>query len=208
MTEVELSPNLPPSQVRFLRYWALNMTMVRGWGWSWTPGFRYAEAEWQRFETLAASVTRAASAIWMTACPVIFILLAALAVGGLMIPLASALWPDPSKTPAIAFVALLALTSFLTIGFGFPLSMVWGGMIADRIGGDGTQPAAPGDPALHARIRQQLWRLIAAMCILFIPGTMLFIIFNIQAGPILTVLRAVTGVCVVIGMFSFQRSRR
>jgi hypothetical protein len=141
-------------------------------------------------------------------CPVIFIIMAAIAVGGLMIPLATLLWPDPSKTPAIAFVSLLALAALLTIGFGLPLAMVWGGVVADWFGTSKEYTPDGEDAALAAKVHRQLWRLIAVMCILLIPGTMMFVIFNIDIGPVLIALKIATGVCILIGAVSFHKSRR
>lgn len=207
MTIAAAQPALSAGQSRFLRYWGLNMSMVYSWGWAWTPGFSYTDDEKKRFAELSQTVSAGATSIWMAAVVILFLLIGAVAMT-VMIVIASLAWPDPSKTPAIAFVSLLALTCFLTLGFGFPLSMVWGGTIADWFAGGAAPAEAPGDAALHAKIRGQLWRLIAVMCVILIPGTMAFIVFNIDAGPVLTVLKTAIGLCWVVGIGSYILSRR
>src|ERR1700722_2433642 len=128
------SQGLSVRKLRFMRYWGLNMTMTRSWGWSWTPGFSYTDAEWSRLLALEANVSKSSASVWLAVCPVIFIVMAAVAVGGVMIPLVVVLWPDPSKIPAIAFISLLVFSAFLTIGFELPLFIGWAGVIADIFG--------------------------------------------------------------------------
>jgi hypothetical protein len=198
---------LSPRKLRFMRYWGFNMAMTRSWGWSSTPGFSYSDSEWSRLSALAATVPESSSAVWLAVCPIIFIIMAAVAVGGIMFPLAGVLWPDPSQTPAIGFVSLLAFTTFLTIGIGMPFAISWAGVIADWFGDAKPYLADGEDAALAAKVDRQLWRLMAVMCVLFIPGAMTLIVLNIDIRPVLLALKMVVGASIVIGMVSIHKSR-
>ena len=62
--------------------------------------------------------------------------------------------------------------------------------------------------ALYAKFRRQLWRVVLVMCGLFIPGCWLWIIYDIQAGPLITVLKWLCGVVIVGSGFGLWRARR
>jgi hypothetical protein len=110
-------------------------------------------------------------------------------VVGLFLPIMIALYPNPADTQALPFVLLLAATALLSIGLGLPVSMriaVWAS----------ASPAMrarlveePGDTALAAKAAHQITRMTVIMCGIFVPGTLLWIAFNIQGGPNITTLK-------------------
>ena len=153
------SQALTPSRRRFLRYWSLNMTLARTFGWVWMPGFTYGPDEWRRFEALAAAIPRRAVTIWLVATALIFILLAAVATTGVLGVALTVLWPNPADMPEAGFFALLISVIVLAIGFGMPLSIVWGGAIADWLEPGTPAVEAADDGALHAKISRQFRRM-------------------------------------------------
>ena len=44
----------------------------------------------------------------------------------------------------------------------------------------------PGDAALAAKVAHQITRMTVIMCGLLVPGTLLWIAFDIQGGPMIT----------------------
>ena len=95
---------LTPSRRRFLRYWSLNMTLARTFGWVWMPGFTYGPNEWRRFEALAAAIPRRAVSTWLLATALIFILLDAVATTGVLgVALTESGYPlDFTNPPTVA----------------------------------------------------------------------------------------------------------
>ncbi|MER9374846.1 hypothetical protein [Mesorhizobium sp. M0491] len=67
---------------------------------------------------------------------------------------------------------------------------------------------ALGDEALASKVSWQINRIMLVMCGLLVPGILLFIAYDIQAGPIITVLKwlaiALMAVSTVTG---FRRQR-
>ena len=120
-------------QERFLRYWAANM--VFAWETSAdTPwlGFGYSDDEKARMKALAATIPPSAAALFFSVLVVGFIALAAVAVVGFMMPVLTALYPDPSQTKALPFVLVLACVCFICLGLGFPLTLGLAAAAADR----------------------------------------------------------------------------
>lgn len=179
---------LPANALCQLAFWAKNMTMISGARMSW-PGFSYSEAETARMSEMAASVSNAARQKFVLMNAVIFIALAAAFIFGFFLRLASWLFPTPAETKALPFVLLLAATALLTIGIGLPISM----HLASRWSADETMrtglTARLGDAALLAKVSYQINRMTLIMCGLLVPGTLLFIAFDIEGGPIITILK-------------------
>jgi hypothetical protein len=150
---------LTPSRRRFPRYWSLNMTLARTFGWVWMPGFTYGPDEWRRFEALAAAIPRRAVMIWLFATALIFVLLAAVVMIGVLGVALTVLWPNPTDMPEAGFFALLIAVIVLAIGFGMPLSIVWGGAIADWLEPGTPAVEAADDGALYAKIGRQFRRM-------------------------------------------------
>ena len=95
---------------RFLRYFAKGLLVLGPAGRNWY-GFRYTPEEWQRLELYGGSVSSGANAIATPAAAIIFILIAALAVGLIFFPAMTWLYPDPAKTSAVVFLTCLFTTA-------------------------------------------------------------------------------------------------
>jgi len=184
MTQVATaSPSLDPG----LAFWGANIVRMKDAGMTW-PGFSYSDVEIARFRTVGQPVGLWTYKlfIWLTAA--IFIVIAAVFVG-VMIWVLTALYPDPSKTPASVFVTLLACVSLVSIGWGIPFAMRLAARFMARHVDFSAIGPQPDDTALAAKIRFQIRRMTAIMCGIFIPGCLLWIAFNIDAGPIVTVVK-------------------
>ncbi len=184
-------------------FWSSYMARVDDAGMSW-PGFSYSESEMTRMRALAEHVRDSSIIKFQLWTAAIFIALAAVAIAVLFAFL-TWLYPDPARTPAYVFVCILAMCCFITIGFGVPAAMA----LASRLsaGGVDLSGVAPDarDAALAAKIRFQCWRMTAIMCGVFIPGALLWIAFDIQAGPVITALKTVS---IAIMAFSVWFSSR
>ena len=178
-----------------LAFWAKAMSQIHSAGMSW-PGFSYTDPEKRRLAAIANSVSDGRYLLFQAIGATLFIVLAALCIAGLFLPVLTALYPDPAQTPALAFVCLLAAVCALTLGFGIPLSMRVGAALV---------PAEPEDTALAAKMRRQIWRMTLIMCGVLVPGTLLFIAFNIQAGPLITALKWACLGLMVLSTWSARR---
>jgi hypothetical protein len=173
-----------------LAFWARNMVAIRRGGMTW-PGFSYTDPEWARMDALAGAVERWRFKLYTWVNAAIFIAFAAAGIGAIFLPLASILFPVPAETKPLPFVLLLAATALLILGVGLPVSMR---ITARLVASDATRTLkpAPGDAALEAKIGWQIRRMIIIMCGVLVPGTLIFIAFNIQAGPVITVIKWVS----------------
>jgi hypothetical protein len=171
-----------------LAFWAKNMTSLSDAGMQW-PGFSYTDAEQARMSQLAGRVSDAAYGKFLVINTLVFIALAAAGIVGIFLPLATVLFPIPAETKPLPFVLLLAATALLIIGIGLPISM----RIAAALSSDTSMRtgliASPGDAELAHKVAFQINRITVIMCGVFVPGTMLWIAFNIQAGPLITALK-------------------
>ena len=171
-----------------LAFWSLNMASIADAGMSW-PGFSYTEQEMARMRELSQAVSPAAYARFLLLTAVVFIAIAAVVIAGVFIPLASVLFAVPADTKPLPFVLLLAVTALLTLGAGLPVAMrigsAWSGgaALGERIAG------VPGDAELAAKVARQILRMTVIMCGIFVPGTMLWIAYDIQGGPIVTAMK-------------------
>jgi hypothetical protein len=193
---------------RFLRYWAVNVSIVYAGGWSWIPGFPYKEEEKSRLAAIAASVPGAAVTVWLAAATIFFFLVLIVLVVGVMVPLITLLWPDPANMSATGFVSILALLMLVSIGWVMPLSIALGGAVADYLAGDPPPPDLPGDAALCAKIHHQFWRLCAIIATIFIPGFLIFLSFDINPGVLLIFTRILTAASILLGLISHLQARR
>ncbi|MGX5827614.1 hypothetical protein [Mesorhizobium sp. 43Arga] len=171
-----------------LAFWAKGMVSINDARMGW-PGFSYSDAEWARMRTLSEPVGAGTYRLFTIVNAVIFIAVAALGMFGVFLPLATLLFPIPAQTSALKFSLLLAACAFLIIGLGLPISMRLSAML---VGGKTVRAAlvpAAGDEALAAKVSWQINRIMLIMCGLLVPGILLFIAFDIQAGPIITTLK-------------------
>lgn len=179
--------DITPHALANLAFWARNMMNIRNRGWDW-PGFSYDDAEWARFSVLAGAADKQ-FVLYILTNTILFLILAVAVTAAFFLPLATLLFPVPANTPAFAFVLLLAANCAILLGGGLPLTM-W---VAAAVAADASMKAKlspqPGDAELAAKVRWQLLRIVLVMCGLLVPGTILFITFNIDAGPILKVLQ-------------------
>ncbi|HLY54080.1 MAG TPA: hypothetical protein VKS60_00900 [Stellaceae bacterium] len=190
---------LPPGDRRFLRYWSLNVALARSGGWESIPGFGYDEAERSRIATLAGAVPAGAVACWLAAAVAIYIGLAAAGVIGVVVPAISFLWPNPANMPATGFFALMASGLCLAIGFGLPLSIAWGGAIADRLGAGAEPPEEPGDAPLLGKMRGQFRRIGWILACLFVPIALVCVALGVNAVWIPRVLNLTAAALVLFG---------
>jgi hypothetical protein len=171
-----------------LAFWAKGMVSINDARMEW-PGFSYSEAEWARMRTLSEPIGAGTYQLFTMVNAVIFIAIAALGIAGVFLPLATLLFPIPAQTSALKFSLLLAACAFLIIGLGLPVSMRLAAML---VGGKTLRAAliaAEGDEALAAKVSWQINRIMLIMCGLLVPGILLFIAYDIQAGPIITALK-------------------
>ena len=171
-----------------LAFWAKGMVSINNARMEW-PGFSYSDAEWARMRTLSEPIGTGTYQLFTIVNAVIFIAIAALGIFGVFLPLATLLFPVPAETSALKFSLLLAACAFLIIGLGLPISMRLSAML---LGGKTVRAAlapAAGDEALAAKVSWQINRIMLIMCGLLVPGILLFIAYDIQAGPIITALK-------------------
>lgn len=171
-----------------LAFWAKGMVSINDARMEW-PGFSYSDTEWARMRTLSEPIGAGTYQLFTMVNAVIFIAIAALGIFGVFLPLATLLFPVPAETSALKFSLLLAACAFLIIGLGLPISMRFSAML---VGGKALRAAlipAAGDEALAAKVSWQINRIMLIMCGLLVPGILLFIAYDIQAGPIITALK-------------------
>ena len=171
-----------------LAFWAMNMSMATGGKNNW-PGFKYTATEWARLEKLAEAVHGAAFIRFVLIVTVVFIALAGCAVVGILLPFMTLLYPNPADLQPLPFVLALATVALLSIGIGLPLSM----RVAARASSSEAMKARlheeAGDAALAAKAAHQITRMTVIMCGLLVPGTLLWIAFDVQGGPLVTALK-------------------
>lgn len=171
-----------------LAFWAKGMVSINNARMEW-PGFSYSEAEWTRMRALSEPIGAGTYQLFTIVNAGIFIAIAAIGIAGVFLPLATVLFPIPAQTSALKFSLLLAACAFLIIGLGLPVSMRLSAML---VGGKTLRAAlvpAAGDEALAAKVSWQINRIMLIMCGLLVPGILLFIAYDIQAGPIITALK-------------------
>lgn len=197
---------MSPTGLARLAFWARNMTVIRDGRMEW-PGFTYSDAEWARMDVLASAVPIPAYRSYVLVNAAIFIAIAALGMFGVFLPLATWLFPVPAKTGALAFSLLLAACCLLIIGIGLPISLSAAAWLCT---GDTMRAALAGDAsddALAGKVSWQINRITLAMCGLLVPGMLLFITYDIDAGPLLTALKWAAILLMVISALTGARRR-
>src|SRR6202521_5863729 len=98
-----------------LAYWARNLVAIRRAGMSW-PGFSDSDDEWTRMGTLAEVVSASGDyGAFKLVNAAVFIAMAAAAMFGIFLPLATLLFPVAADTKPLPFVLLLAACALLII---------------------------------------------------------------------------------------------
>lgn len=171
-----------------LAFWARNMVAIRDGKMEW-PGFSYTDAEWARMDVLAGPIGYRTyqKFVWINAA--VFIAIAAAGIFCVFLPLATLLFPIPAQTSALKFSPLLAGCCFLIIGAGLPVSLRIAAMLSMNSTICAAMTRRPGDEALAAKVAWQINRIMLVMCGLLVPGILLFIAYDIDAGPVVTVLK-------------------
>ncbi len=169
-----------------LAFWAANMSLVSNMSW---PGFRYTKPEAARMADLAEAVAPGAFVRFLLINAVVFIALAGVVVVGFMVPILMALYPNPADLQPLPFVLLLATTALLAIGVGLPISMRVAAWASANDAMRAKLSGRPGDAELAAKVAHQIWRMTVIMCGLLVPGVLLWIAYDIQGGPIITLLK-------------------
>lgn len=171
-----------------LAFWAKGMVSINDARMEW-PGFSYSDAEWARMRALSEPIGTGTYQLFTIVNAAIFIAIAALGMFCVFLPLATLLFPIPAQTSALKFSLLLAACAFLIIGLGLPISMR---LSAILVGGKTVRAAlvpVAGDEVLAAKVSWQINRIMLILCGLLVPGILLFIAYDIQAGPIITALK-------------------
>ena len=171
-----------------LAFWAKGMVAISDGRMEW-PGFSYTDSEWARMRTLSEPIGAGTYQLFTIVNAVIFITIASLGIFGVFLPLATVLFPVPAETSALKFSLLLAACAFLIIGLGLPISMRLSAVLVASRAVRAALVAAPGDEALASRVSWQINRIMLIMCGLLVPGILLFIAYDIEAGPVITALK-------------------
>ncbi|MER8399033.1 hypothetical protein [Mesorhizobium sp. M1348] len=192
-----------------LAFWAKGMTAIRDGHMEW-PGFSYTEVEWVRMTTLAKPVGGGTYQLFTLVNAAIFIAIAALGIFGVFLPLAALLFPVPAETSALKFSLLLAACAFLIIGIGLPISLSLSTALVAPKSLRAALVAVPGDQALAAKVSWQINRITLVLCGLLMPGILLFIAYDIDAGPIITALKwlAIALMAISVAIGGWQRRKR
>ena len=182
---------LSKSELARVAFWAKNMTVLRDSGYKWWPGFTYSDAEWQQMDKLAAPISGGAyiKFTWLNA--LLFIVFAAVVVVCFFVPVLTLMYPNPADIQPLPFSLALAATTLIAIGLGLPLTMKISAWLCASEEVRATLSSTPETEALASRVSWQLARMTMIMCGILVPGMLLWITFNIDGGPILTVLKFV-----------------
>lgn len=187
----DIRQRLDRAELARLAFWSKNIDVLGDAGRHW-PGFAYGAAEQTRMSALARDVDDDAFGKFKFVTVVTFIALAALGIVAIFIPIASLLFPIPAQTPTAAFVLLLAATAFAIIGIGLPLSMRFAALVSTGERMRSSLEAADGDRALARKVAFQIGRVMAIMCGVFVPGTLLWIAFHVESSPLVSALKWVS----------------
>ena len=199
---------LTPASERFLRYWSANMGIAWESGSTSWPGFNYTEAERARMVQLTDPLPGSALMTFMGVTVAGFIVFAGIAVVTIMLPAVMLLYPDPSKLEVLPFVLIMASVIAVCLGIGLPLLIMTGGWAGDQWGGGVPAVAQPGDDALYAKVRWQFIRITIVVIGIFIPLSLLFILFQVDVGPAAGWLKLALGVLSVLALGGIWRGNR
>jgi hypothetical protein len=158
MSDLIVSPDaseaLSRGQFRFLRYWALNMTLARRGGQAGFPGFSYTNDEWARMDVLSTGLTTAGICLWLAVVVLSYLLAAVLAVGGVVGTALATVWRGNAHLPDTQVYAAIALMIVVLIGVGMPFSIAFGGLAADPLWRNKPTEVLS-DSMLHAKVSRQ-----------------------------------------------------
>ncbi|MER8507700.1 hypothetical protein [Mesorhizobium sp. M0199] len=192
-----------------LAFWARGMTAIRDGHMEW-PGFSYTEVEWARMTTLAKPIGGGTYQLFTLVNAAIFIAIAALGIFCVFLPLATLLFPVPPETSALKFSLLLAACALLIIGIGLPISLRLSTALVAPKAMRAALVAVPGDQMLAAKVSWQINRITLVLCGLLVPGILLFIAYDIDAGPVIAAMKwlAIALMAVSVAIGAWQRRKQ
>lgn len=192
-----------------LAFWARGMTGIRDGHMEW-PGFSYTEVEWARMTTLAKPIGGGTYQLFTLVNAAIFIAIASLGIFCVFLPLATLLFPVPAETSALKFSLLLAACALLIIGIGLPISLRLSTALVAPKAMRAALVAVPGDQLLAAKVSWQINRITLVLCGLLVPGILLFIAYDIDAGPVIAAMKwlAIGLMAVSVAIGAWQRRKQ
>ncbi|MER8609943.1 hypothetical protein [Mesorhizobium sp. M0220] len=192
-----------------LAFWARGMTAIRDGHMEW-PGFSYTEVEWARMTTLAKPIGGGTYQLFTLVNAAIFIAIAALGIFCVFLPLATLLFPVSAETSALKFSLLLAACALLIIGIGLPISLRLSTALVAPKAMRAALVAVPGDQMLAAKVSWQINRITLVLCGLLVPGILLFIAYDIDAGPVIAAMKwlAIALMAVSVAIGAWQRRKQ
>ncbi|MER8478966.1 hypothetical protein NKG95_03610 [Mesorhizobium sp. M1423] len=192
-----------------LAFWARGMTGIRDGHMEW-PGFSYTEVEWARMTTLAKPIGGGTYQLFTLVNAAIFIAIASLGIFCVFLPLATLLFPVPAETSALKFSLLLAACALLIIGIGLPISLRLSTALVAPKAMRAALVAVPGDQMLAAKVSWQINRITLVLCGLLVPGILLFIAYDIDAGPVIAAMKwlAIGLMAVSVAIGAWQRRKQ
>jgi hypothetical protein len=190
-----------------LAFWAKNMTAIKDGGMEW-PGFSYSDAEWTRFSVLAGAVSNTAYYKYMLVNALVFIVIAIAGIVAIFVPAAEFLFPVPAETSALKFALLLAGSALLIIGVGLQLSLRAAVAVCTSAEMRAQLVQEPGDADLAAKVDWQINRITLIMCGLLVPGIVIWVTYDINAGPIIAALKWIAIALMAISIGTGLRKQR
>jgi hypothetical protein len=191
----------------FLPFWAANMIRARGAGLDWF-GFRYDGEEWARLETLSGCITAGMFGAFLFVNAVLFIIFAAVLVVGVMMPVLTALSPDPALLSPVAFLAVLAVVILASFALGLPLSMTLAARFVARRSGVRLGALASADVRLAAVVRRQILRMILIVAAIAFALIGIAIGFGIDLDPWLALATRICSFGLSLGSLVLLFTRR
>jgi len=184
----------------------MGIAMETSGGATW-PMFRYSKPEQARFKSITDQLPGKAMWVFFAVTVVVFLVMAGLAIVLVLLPILTLVAPNPADLTPLPFVLAMALVFLVAFGVGFPLSLAVGAWLGDSWGGGKPAAAEPGDRELYAKIRRQFLRFALIAGAVFIPGCLLFILLDLDAGPLVDALKLACAASALVGMVGFWRTR-
>jgi hypothetical protein len=160
-----------------VRYWAFNITLIRGRGSHWS-GFGYSDDEKIQLRAIAGKVPIIEYHVWLGLVVVfVFFILTGIVIIGLNYQMyAIGEEQNMTNTPAPVFFLQLALDVVVSLSIGFPAAMLPAAALVGRL--FGVEEADLPDPASTAYFFHKLWFQItraAAITLCALVPTWIFI---------------------------------
>jgi hypothetical protein len=193
----------------FLPFWAANMVRARGAGFDWF-GFRYGSEQWARLEALAGGISAGMYRGFLYVNAALFIVFAAILVVGFMVPVLTALSPDPALLSPVAFFAVLAVVILVSFAIGLPLSMTLASRLVAWGAGAAFGALTAEDERLAGMVRWQILRMALFVAAIAFALIGIAIGFGIDLDPWLVLAVRICNFGLSLGtlVLLFTRRRR